>query len=357
MNTKIKWLRDKINGLNMQGMIVSNPINVRYLTGIDAEGILLITRKENFYITDSRYIEEVNKILTIDDGIVVYNISNLCREDYENFFLFCENVGFEEKYVTYYMYKEHKQKYQINNFEETENLLEKQRMLKDEDEIEKIKTACKITDECFEYLKGYIKTGRTEKQIAIEIEKFFVENGADGLAFDTIVASGKNSSKPHAKPSDRIIQSGDILTIDMGCKYKGYCSDMTRTIFVGYVPENMKNVYDLVLKNQIQVLEELKEGSNIRSISKNVEYSLKLNGYTLLHSLGHGVGLEVHEIPYINPKHDYNLRENMVIAIEPGVYIPDSFGVRIEDTVLITKNGCEILTKSDKNYVIVDKEV
>ncbi len=189
MNPKIKWLRDKIARMDMQGMIISNPINIRYLIGIEAEGTLLLTRKENIYITDARYIEKVNTMLTIDDEVIVTNIMDVSKEDYENFFMFCENVGFEEQYLTYAKYKDYKQRYKINNFVETEKLIEKQRMIKDEYEINCIKKACEITDKCFSYLQIYIKKGMTEKEIAREIENFFIINGADGLAFDTIVAS------------------------------------------------------------------------------------------------------------------------------------------------------------------------
>lgn len=355
MNPKIKWLRDNINMKNMQGIIISNPINIRYLTGITAEGVLLITRKENFFITDSRYLESVKSTLTIYDEIIVNDISNITKDDYENFFLFCENVGFEEYYTTYAEYKELIRKYKINNLVETEHIIEKQRMIKDEEEIGLIEKACYITDLCFNYLCDYIKIGMTEKQIAFEIEKFFREHDADGLAFETIVASGKNSSKPHAIPTDKKIEAGDAITIDMGCKYKGYCSDMTRTIFAGYVPVQAQKIYDLVLKNQLQTLKEYKEGASIRLISKMVENDFKLNGYSFMHSLGHGIGLEIHEIPYISGKNDNLLKANMIITNEPGIYIPGAFGIRIEDTVLITKSGCINLTKSDKNYIIVDK--
>ena len=190
MNPKIKWLRDKINMENMQGIIISNPVNIRYLTGLTAEGVLLITRKENFFLTDARYLEEVKSTLTINDEIIVNDISCITRDDYENFFLFCENVGFEENYVTYATYKKYIERYKINNFEETENIIEKQRMIKDDEEIGLIEKACYITDGCFSHLCDYIKIGMTEKEISYEIEKFFRENGADGLAFDTIVASG-----------------------------------------------------------------------------------------------------------------------------------------------------------------------
>ena len=353
MNTKIKWLREKLRGLDMQGMIVSNPINVKYLTGIDCEGVLLITRKENHYITDSRYLEEVHSVVTIDDEIIISNFTDISSYDYENFFSFCENVGFEENYITYAMYKNYLQKYKVNNFEETEGLIEKGRMIKDEEEIAKIQRACEITDDCFNYLQNFIKIGMTEKEIAFEIEKYFIEHGADGTSFETIVASGKNSSKPHAKTTDKKIEVGDTITIDFGCRYKGYCSDMTRTIFAGNIPNKIKPIYDLVLKNQLQTLNDMKEGANMRILSRNVDSDFKLHGYSLTHALGHGVGLEIHEFPYINSKNDNILKANMMVTNEPGIYLPGEFGVRIEDTVLITKSGCINLTKSDKNYIIV----
>lgn len=232
MNAKVKWLREKIKIHDMQGMIVSNPINIRYLTGINAEGVLLITRKENIFLTDGRYIEDVNATLTIDDGITVYEFKDFSKDEFENFFLFCENVGFEEEYVTYARYKEYMHRYKVNNLQETEKIIESGRLIKDEEEIEKITKACELTDDCFKYLLGYIKVGQTEKEIAYEIEKYFRTHGADGVSFDPIVASGKNSSKPHAVPTDKKIELGDPITIDFGCKYDGYCSDMTRTVFV-----------------------------------------------------------------------------------------------------------------------------
>ncbi len=355
MNNNIRWLRDKIKMQNLQGIVISNPVNVKYLTGINAEGTFLITPKENIYITDGRYTEEVNNTLTINDEIVVYDMKDLSQDDYENFFLFCENVGFEEEYVTYAKYKEFMHRYKINNLDETEGIVEKQRMIKDQEEIELIEKACQITDDCFNYLKSYIKIGLTEKQIAKEISNYFENNGADGLAFDTIVASGQNSSKPHAVPTDKPIEAGDPITIDMGCKYKGYCSDMTRTIFAGYVPEKIKPVYELVLKNQKQVIDELREGANLKTISRMVESDFKIRGYDLIHALGHGVGLEVHELPFTSSRIDFILKNNMVITDEPGIYIPNQFGVRIEDTVLINKEVATCLTKSEKDYVIVDR--
>ena len=353
MNLKIKCLREKLRGLDLQGMVITNTNNIRYLTGIEAEGVLLITRKENLYITDGRYIEHANSILTIDDEIIVCNNKDLTFEDYENFFIFCENVGFEEYDLTYAQYKEFKHKYQINNFEETELMIEKQRMIKDDDEITKLQKACNITDDCFDYLKSFIKIGQTEKEIALEIEKYFKTHGADGISFSPIVASGENTSMPHAIPTDRKIKLGDVLTIDMGCKYQGYCSDMTRTVFVGEVPAYVKPIYDLVLAQQIKVAEELKDGANLKIIIKGLESDFKLNGFDLVHSLGHGIGLDIHELPIMSNKVDFVLKDKMVITNEPGIYIIGKFGIRIEDSILITKYGSRNLTKSDKNYIIV----
>ena len=200
--------------------------------------------------------------------------------------------------------------------------------------------------------QGY--ENKTLKQIAKEIDDFFIDNGAEDVAFSTIVASGKNSSMPHAVPTNKKIEAGDPITIDMGCKYKGYCSDMTRTIFAGYVPEEVKPVYELVLKNQRQVINEMKEGVNLKLVSRMVENDFKLHGYDLIHALGHGVGLQIHEFPYASTRIDFVLKNNMIVTDEPGIYIPNQFGVRIEDTVLVNRGMSTSLTKSEKDYVIVD---
>lgn len=352
MNDRILGLRNKMAGLNIQGMIISNPINVKYLTGLDAEGMLLITRKENVYLTDSRYIEYVNNTITPFDEIVVDEFKNISKDDYENFFMFCENVGFEENYVTYAAYKKYMHTYKINNFIEAECIIDKLRMIKDEDERNSLRKACEVTDECFKFLLEYIKPGMTEKNIARKIESYYREH-AEGISFSPIVASGENSSKPHAAPSDRVILDKDIITIDMGCKVNGYCSDMTRTIFVGGPTEEQKKLYNLVLKNQELSLSEMKDGASIKDITKIVTSDFELNEQRLVHALGHGVGLEIHEPPFIREANDNTLRENMVITNEPGIYIAGNFGIRIEDTLLITKEAPEVLTKSDKNIVVI----
>ena len=285
MNYRIRTLREKLKNLNLEGMIVTNPVNIKYLTNIDSEGILLITRKENIFLTYTMYLEDVKRTLTIDDEIIVADMRDVSEEEAENFFVFCENIGFEENYVTYEQYKHLKQKYRVNNMVETDNIIEKQRMIKDEEEIENIKMACKITDDCFTHLLGFIKEGMTEKEIALEIELFFKTHGADGTSFDPIVAIGENSAIPHWKPGDKKVKNADLILIDMGCKYNGYCSDMTRTIFMGCILEEIKPVYDLVLKNQKNVLEEMRNNCSIKTVSRGVEDNFKFNNYTLIHGL------------------------------------------------------------------------
>ena len=353
MNVRIKWLRNQLMSLKLDGMIVSNPINVKYLTGLEEEGIFIIAPKENIFITDGRYIESVNRKLTIDDEIIAYDFKKLSKYDYEGFFMLCENIGFEEKYVTYEKYKYYLQTYQVN-LVETEGIIENQRIVKDEEEIECIKKACEITDKAFEYICKNIKKGMTEKDIAFEIEKFMIKNGADGLAFDSIVASGPNSSMPHAVPTDRRIVAGDIIQFDIGCKYKGYNSDLSRVVFVEDMADEYKEIYNFVLEEQRKTYNSLRDGSNIKNVIRDRETDYKLKNYEVLHAFGHGVGLEIHESPRLISKQDCILKENSIITVEPGVYFPGRFGIRIEDTYKVTKNGCINLTECGKDYTIIN---
>lgn len=349
MNVRLKWLRNQLKSLNLDGMLVSNPINIKYLTGLEAEGTLVIAPKENVFITDSRYIEDVNNKLTIADEIVAYDGKKISKYDYEGFFMICENIGFEETYVTYADYQKYLQTYKVN-LVETEEIIERQRTIKEESEIECIKKACEITDKTFEYIIRNIKKGMTEKQVAFEIERYMIMQGADGLAFETIVASGENSSMPHAIPTDRVIKNGDILLFDMGAKYKGYCSDLSRTIFVGE-DAKLEEEYNFVSEMQKEIYEQFKAGVNIKPIIKEIEAKYQEHNYEIMHAFGHGVGLNIHEKPVLRANIDKNIKENMVLAIEPGIYEPGKFGIRIEDTFLVTENKCENLTKCNKGYI------
>lgn len=352
MNPEMKQLRDKLKGLKLDGMIVSNPANVRYLTGLDAEGYLIITPKENVFITDGRFIEQVNHYLTIDSEIVCVELKTLTPYDYKSYFEGCENVGFEERYVTYENYKNYLQTYQINLIE-TEGIVESQRIVKEEYEIEKIKRACEITDKAFEFTINNIKRGMTEKELAFELNYQMIKNGAEGFAFETIVASGPNSSMPHAVPTDRKIEENDIVLFDFGAKYNGYCSDCSRTIFIGNVTQKQRKYYEFVLEEQKKAIENFKDETNLKTIVKNRETDYRLENLSLIHALGHGVGLEIHEEPFLRSTVDYILKKDTIIAIEPGVYFPGEFGIRIEDTCRVTKDRCETLTNSKKDLKIV----
>lgn len=353
MNYKIKCLREKMKLLEIDGMIISNPINIEYITGVYAEGTLIINDKDNIFITDARYIEDVNSTITISDEINVRDQANIPENEYISFFANCPRVGIEENYISYSKYQNLVRIYRLKEAVETNNLIEKMRTIKDDNEIAKIRRACEITDNCFTHLLEYIKVGMTERQIAFEIEKYFIENGATGLAFDTIVASGENSSKPHAVPTNRKIQSGDNITIDFGAKYKGYCSDMTRTIFVGSVSDEVRNLYNFILEGQLRATNKIKDGVDGKSVARGVQIEYNARNFELIHALGHGVGLEVHELPYLSYRSSYILKENMVVTNEPGIYIPEKIGIRIEDTILVNKLESEVLTKSSKELIVI----
>lgn len=353
MNYKIKCLREKMKLLEIDGMIISNPINIEYITGVYAEGTLIINDKDNIFITDARYIEDVNSTITISDEINVRDQANISENEYISFFANCPRVGIEENYISYSKYQNLVRIYRLKEAVETNNLIEKMRTIKDDNEIAKIRRACEITDNCFTHLLEYIKVGMTERQIALEIEKYFIENGATGLAFDTIVASGENSSKPHAVPTNRKIQSGDNITIDFGAKYKGYCSDMTRTIFVGSVSDEVRNLYNFILEGQLRATNKIKDGVDGKSVARGVQIEYNARNFELIHALGHGVGLEVHELPYLSYRSSQILKENMVVTNEPGIYIPEKIGIRIEDTILVNKLESEVLTKSSKELIVI----
>lgn len=353
MNYKIKCLREKMKLLEIDGMIISNPINIEYITGVYAEGTLIINDKDNIFITDARYIEDVNSTITISDEINVRDQANISENEYISFFANCPRVGIEENYISYSKYQNLVRIYRLKEAVETNNLIEKMRTIKDDNEIAKIRRACEITDNCFTHLLEYIKVGMTERQITFEIEKYFIENGANGLAFDTIVASGENSSKPHAVPTNRKIQSGDNITIDFGAKYKGYCSDMTRTIFVGSVSDEVRNLYNFILEGQLRATNKIKDGVDGKSVARGVQIEYNARNFELIHALGHGVGLEVHELPYLSYRSSQILKENMVVTNEPGIYIPEKIGIRIEDTILVNKLESEVLTKSSKELIVI----
>lgn len=229
------------------------------------------------------------------------------------------------------------------------------RMVKDEGELELLRRAEAIGDAAFTHILDIIKPGMTERDIALELEFFMKRQGASKLSFDTIVASGPNSSMPHAQVTDRIIQKGDFVTMDFGCVYKGYCSDMTRTVAVGEPTEEMRKVYQIVLDANLRAMEGIRAGVRCCDIDALARDYIRDKGYGEYfgHGLGHSVGLEIHEEPRFSPKCDVVTRAGMAITDEPGIYLPGKFGVRIEDLVIVNEDGCERLSKSQKELIVL----
>ncbi|MGP1406292.1 M24 family metallopeptidase, partial [Filifactor alocis] len=227
------------------------------------------------------------------------------------------------------------------------------RAVKDEEEIDNLRQAAAIADKGFLHVLDIVKPGMTEKELALELEFFMRKQGASGLSFTTIVASGIRSSMPHGVASDKVIEKNDMLTLDFGCMYNGYCSDMTRTFVVGTADERQKELYNIVLETQLKVLEAIKPGARCKEIDALSREIIGGYGYGEFygHGLGHGVGLEIHELPVLNGTSEFVLEENMVVTDEPGIYLPDFGGVRIEDTVLVTKDGYDLISRSTKEFI------
>ncbi len=227
--------------------------------------------------------------------------------------------------------------------------------IKTAEELLLIAKAEAMGDCVFDHMLDFIKIGMTEKEIAAEVERKFLELGASGLSFPTIAVSGPNSALPHGVPSDHVIQPGEFLTLDMGCIYQGLCSDMTRTIAIGYATEEMVHIYDTVLEAQLAGLEAVKAGVRCEDVDAVCRDIITDAGYGeyFIHTTGHGVGNEVHESPRLGKGSEEFLRENMAVTIEPGIYLPDRFGVRIEDTVIVTDCGYINLAHSPKELLVL----
>lgn len=335
----------------LDGAIIYKPENRRYVSGFTGtSGYALITLDRAIFITDFRYIDQSTKecigyeVVKHSNERTIYSIIND---------LGIKKLGFEEDFVTYSQYKEFEKKLDSISLMPLEGSLSKLRTIKDQEEIELIQKAASIADEAFLHICDYIKEGMTEKEIALELETYMKKKGATGTSFDTIVASGIRSSLPHGVASDKIVEKGDFITIDFGCIYNGYCSDMTRTIVLGKASEKQKEIYSIVLEAQMKALEAIRAGITGIEADKVARDVIESKGYGQYfgHGLGHGVGLEVHEMPRLSPIGEDTLQPGMVVTDEPGIYIPDFGGVRIEDLLVITEDGHRVLSKSPKDLL------
>lgn len=346
-----KLLNDQV-----QALLLTSQVSRHYAAGYDVhEGVAVIGRQACFYFTDSRYIEVAEENLP---GFCVREMNRehlypaLIEEAMAE--LGAQTLGIEEDYLTHgeYLYYERKLPAKLIPYQKEISEL---RQVKESWEIEKIKQAQKITDTAFTELCRILRPGMTEKEVAAELIYLLLKNGADGLSFDPIVVSGPNSSKPHGVPSDRKLEWGDFITMDFGAKLDGYCADMTRTVALGFVSEQMHRVYDTVLQAQEAAIAATKAGVTGADVDGTARLIIEKAGYGKYfgHGYGHGVGLEVHEGPNCSPSNTLPLPAGAVCSAEPGIYLPGKFGVRIEDLVVITQDGCENITKSPKKLIVI----
>jgi Xaa-Pro aminopeptidase len=343
--------------LEAQGILITDMINVRYFTGFTGTtGVALILGDKRYFLTDFRY-EEQGKKEVVPKGF------QLVREDKDPVGKAGEiikeakikKLAIEDGSVTLSQFRSFEKNFGHIEYAGIEDKFLKARMVKTEEEIKLIKEATKIADKAFENIKSLIKEGISEERLATELEYEMKKLGAEGPSFDTIIASNYRSAMPHGVASEKKLQKEGFVKFDFGCFYKGYVSDMTRTVYLGENPtEKHYEIYDTVKKAQQKAIEAVRAGITTRELDKIARDYITEKGYgeCFGHGLGHGIGLEIHEYPYLSYKaEDLVLEENMVVTIEPGIYIEGFGGVRIEDDVVVKKDGCEVLNKTTKEFV------
>jgi len=349
---RIKKLREELGKSGLKFFIITNIRNCLYLTGFTgSEGVVLITPTLVYLIVDFRYMEQAQKEAKNTKVIKREGALHLLLRDvlkkYKN-----EKIAFESDSITFKQHKEIKKSLPQNRLVPTLNVVEGLRAIKYGVEIASIEKAARISDEVFKHILGFIKLGMREIDIAEEIEYTVKRKGASHISFDTIVLSGKRASLPHGAPSRDLLKNGIVL-LDFGCVFSGYNSDMTRTIFLGKATAKQKEIYNIVLEAQQIAIKSVNPGVKASYVDKAARDYITGKGYGEYfgHSTGHGVGLDIHELPAVSSKSDEVLQPGMVFTIEPGIYIPGWGGIRIEDMVLVTEDGCRIITKSSKEII------
>lgn len=351
MTERVEKIREYISANNLDGVILTSMPNVFYMSGFTGDNVILfISSDKCMIITDSRYTLQAAQQSPEFETVTAR--SSLIKE-LKKFNL--KRMGYEADHVSCTSLEIFKNELCGCEFENCASVMKKLRIIKNSEELSRIRTAAEIADSAFSHILTFAKIGMTEKDIALELEFYMRKNGAEAVSFSTIVAASERGAMPHAEPGDRIIKSGDAVVMDFGCKYKGYCSDMTRTVFFGMADDQQVRVYNSVLKAQTAALKEIKAGVAENVPDKAARLALAEYGFDkyFTHSLGHGVGVEIHEEPVMAPKRTGMLKEGMLVTVEPGAYLDGFMGVRIEDLVAVTKNGCENLTKSEKDVIIL----
>ena len=352
--------KDRVNKISEnlesnEALLVMSGANRLYFTGFHSSaGMVLITKNGgNFYI-DFRYFEKAKQTVNSCDVILSQRtfsemLDLLKKQGIDTLFVETTTVSISQ-------FKEIEEMLggiKISKSDKFDNIIEEMRSIKTVAEVELIKKAQKLTDDTFEYILDRIKAGRSEKDVMLDMEFYMRSKGSEGVSFDFIVVSGKNSSLPHGVPTDKLIENGDFLTMDFGAIVSGYHSDMTRTVAVGNVNDEQIKVYDTVLKAQNEALKAIKPGvicKDIDKVARDIIYGAGYEG-CFGHGLGHSVGIEIHENPNFNTRCDKILKQGTIMTVEPGIYLENKFGVRIEDMVYVTTDGIENLTKSKKELI------
>ncbi len=340
----------------LDAMLLTGSANRFYATSFacDSEGgVALVTKQGNFFFTDSRYIEAAEAQL--EDaaiGLVDGQKGYIAWLNEALELSGAKVVGFEEDQMTVADFRVYEEKLHCE-LKPTAKLMQQLRQSKDAGEIESMRRAQQIAEQAFAQLLKELRVGMTERALAARLQYLAISLGAEKMSFDTIVASGPNGSMPHAVPTDRAICEGDFITFDFGCVYGGYCSDMTRTVAVGQVTEEMEQVYRIVQQAQQAGLDAAGAGKTGAEVDAAARDVIRQAGYGAYfgHALGHSLGLEIHERPNATPANDQPLPEGAVISIEPGIYLPGRFGVRIEDVVVLQNDGCENLMTCGKDLL------
>lgn len=355
----MKHRRDKVwlnlASYEVDGFLTFSPENRRYMTGFSgSSGYVVVTAQETLLLTDSRYAEQSaheakESTVHLHAAKWMTSLADYIADKK------IRRLGFEPESVSFATYQQLAKAIPHVVLVPVENVIENVRMVKEDSEIATMKIAAEIADAAFTHVTQWLQKGVTERDVALELLVFMQKQGATGISFDTIVASGERSSMPHGVASDRVIQTGDLITLDFGARYNGYASDMTRTVGIGEVSSRQREIYDVVYKAQTTALSAIHAGMTGQEADTVARDVIVHAGYgeNFGHSLGHGLGLAVHEAPRLAQQSQDVLQEGMVVTVEPGVYVSGFCGVRIEDDIVVTKNGSYCLTQSTKDLLIL----
>ncbi|MGB3346756.1 MAG: Xaa-Pro peptidase family protein [Candidatus Humimicrobiia bacterium] len=347
-------IREKIIKSKLDGFLIVGENNIRYLSGFFGKGSgswVLLTKNQQYLLTDSRFTEQANEQAPyykkyIWERPYIKHFSNLINE------IKLKKLGFESNHITYQVFLKINRVIPKVELTPISRWVEEMRTVKSKEEIDLITKAANISDKAFSIIINEIEVGMKERDIANRLDFILRDLGADKESFDTIIASGIMSSMPHATASNKVVEDGDLVKLDFGSIIDGYHSDMTRMVVIGKSNSRQKNIFNIVLEAQTKALSAVRAGIKCKNLDKIARYIITEKGYgeNFLHGLGHGVGLDIHESPALTKNSEDILKKGMVITIEPGIYFSDFGGVRIEDLLFVTDDGCEILSKTEKTF-------